>query len=221
MEEIARRADVAVHQPESEPKIKAWYEAHLSDYTTKDATGKSHVTPYADAREQAAGDYFTHLMLSMRREQLEAYRKGHAVVVDNERLDQTSIAWLQPPARTEMRADKIAWETDTREYVVKSGEAQTTFTFSLQNISDDYLTIDDVHPVNEYVVFSGPPLPWRLAPKQYAQIKLDVDLRRKVGTGHTAIEVLSSVGTKTLTLKITYPAKPVVENDAASKDHPM
>lgn len=221
MEEITRRADVAVHRPDSEPKIKAWYDSHRADYTAKGADGKFHVIDYAEAHDQAMGDYFTHLMLAMRREQLDAYRKGRSLVVDNERLDQATIRWLEAPMRMEMRADKITWDSDTREYVAKPGETQTSFTFSLQNVSDDYLTIDDVHPVNEYVVFNGPPLPWRLAPKQYAQIKVDVDLRSKVGAGRTSIEVLSSVGTKTLTLKITYPPRPLAEQSAAPKNESM
>jgi hypothetical protein len=86
------------------------------------------------------------------------------------------------------------------------------------------LTIDDVHPMNEFVTVDGPAFPWRLAAGQRAEVRLMVDLRGKVGVGKAPIQVESSVGSKTLTLTITYPSKPVAETIGAhsgSSAHPL
>jgi hypothetical protein len=225
MEEVARKADAEVHQPQSEPRIKAWYDAHRADlYTAKDPTGKTHVLDYAENHDQVLNDYFTYRMEQMRQEQLATYRKGRTVIVNEQPLESATVRWLEPPVKMEMPASKISWDGDTREYVAKPGETKATFVFTLTNVSTDLLTIDDVHPVNEYVTVDGPAFPWRLAAGQRAELRLTVDLRDKVGVGKAPIEVVSSVGSKTLTLKITYPSKPVAENadtKSGAGAHPM
>jgi hypothetical protein len=225
IEEVARRADVEVHQPQSEPRIKSWYDAHRADlYTTKDAAGKPHVLDYAENHDEVMNDYFTHRMEEMRQEQLAAYRKGRTILVNEQPLESATVRWLEPPAKLEMPASKISWDGDTREYVVKPGETHVTFVFTLTNVSTDLLTIDDVHPMNEFVTVDGPAFPWRVAAGQHAEVRLTVDLRGKVGVGKAPIEVESSVGSKTLTLTITYPSKPVADTagtHSGSSAHPM
>jgi hypothetical protein len=210
IEEIAKKADTMAHDPANEPQLKAWYDAHRATlYTSKDEHGQTHVLPYTPNSDRIQSDYFTHLFEQLRHAELQRLRQGKTIVVDERRLADATVRWLEPPTRVEMPASKISWNGDTREYVVKPGETKTSFVFTLRNVSADLLTIDDIHPINEFVTVDGPPLPWRLKPGMSADVKLDVDLRDKIGVGTASIEVTSSVGSKTLTLRITYPPRPV------------
>ncbi len=209
LESIAHQADAEMHRPENAARVAAWYAAHRADlYTARDAAGKLHVLEYAAGREQVESDYFTNLMERGRAEQVRRMRQAHAATLDLRAVDDAAIGWLELPARLEMPAAKIAWDGDTRTYIVKPGETRARFIFNLHNVSGDLLTIDDIHPVNEFVTVEGPALPWKLPPGEQAQVQLEVDLRHKYGTGSAPIEVESSVGAKTLTLQITYPPRP-------------
>lgn len=218
IEQVARQADEITHDPANAPKLKAWYEAHLASfYTKKDDHGQVHVLPYAPNSDQILSDYFTDLLQRMQREELDRLRHGRTLVIDAKALEAAEIPWFAPPPKLEMPATMITWDADTRAYVVKPGETHASFVFTLKNVSSDLLTIDDIHPVNEFVTVGGPQLPWRLKPGMSADVKLDVDLRDKFGVGTAPIEVLSSVGSKTLTLKITYPPRPEAEAAAPAK----
>ncbi|HXE42122.1 MAG TPA: hypothetical protein VN516_03770, partial [Candidatus Baltobacteraceae bacterium] len=77
-------------------------------------------------------------------------------------------------------------------------------------------TIQDIHVVNEFITIKSPPLPWTIKAGGTGELEASVDLRNKKGVGYLPIDVVSTLGSKTLTLKLVY--FPALANKLAAKN---
>jgi len=128
------------------------------------------------------------------------------------------VKWWAPAKVAELDPTIAAWDGDTREYVVKAAETNATFSFSFTNVCQYDVVVEDIHPVNEFISVHSPELPWTVKPGQHGTFSVDVDLRNKIGVGHSPILVETEMGNKTLTLVITYPNSLVNQPPAAKRD---
>jgi hypothetical protein len=211
LDEVTKRASAAMKEPGAEARLEDWYRAHRQTlYTIKDEKGNPRVLEFAAEKERIQNDYFNELLEGLRAKELQQLRQGRKIEIDEKLLAQLPLSWPAPETKPQMATTDVVWDADAREYVAKAGETNTNFVFTLTNVSPGDLVIKDIHSVHEFITVKAPPLPWTLRPGERGEFTLAVDLRNKSGVGHSSIEVESSKGNKTLTLKLTYPAAPAV-----------
>jgi len=208
MEQATREADAMMKAPDIEDRLKKWYKSHRKTlYTIKDKDGKKTLLDFQKNHDQVQGDYFEDLLEQVRRQDLQKLRAGKKIDLDGKVLDQTVIVWPTPHRPAQMPASLVAWDADTREFVARAGETNVVLAFTVTNLSPFDLVINDIHVVNEFITIQSPPLPWTIKPGEHGTLSTDTDLRNKRGTGYLPIEVGSTLGNKTLTLKLTYDNK--------------
>ena len=111
----------------------------------------------------------------------------------------------------------LAWDADSKEYSAKLGETNAHFTFSLTNISSQQVLINSVRTSCGCAVAQLPEQPWRVGPGTNGPIAVTVDLRSKFGSIVKSVTVDSSVGLKTLIVRVNVPS-PSPTAAAASGD---
>jgi len=205
LEQATQKADATMNAPGLEDRLKKWYKAHLKTlYTVKDASGGKRVLDLQKDHDLIQGDYFNDLLERERRQELKKMRAGRKIEVNHKVLDQLVISWPEPHKPAQMPPSLAAWDADTREFVAKAGDTNVVLSFTVTNLSPYDLVIRDIHVVNEFINILSPPLPWTILPGDHGTFQTDTDLRNKKGTGYLPVEVVSSLGSKTLTLKLTY-----------------
>jgi hypothetical protein len=217
MEQVTAKADAAMKAPDFEERLQEWYKSHLKSLytTTNTMTGQVRVITLAADRDLIQSDYFNDLMERMRADELKRLRQGHKIEINEAALEQLKVKWWAPAKVAELDRTIAAWNGDTREYTVKAGETNWNVSFTVTNVSPYELIIDDIHPVNEFISVQAPEMPWTVKPGEHSTFGLTVDLRNKIGVGHSPVIVETQMGNKTLTLVITYPDKAVEESPPA------
>lgn len=205
LDQVTREANQATHAPDYEKQLKKWYKAHLKTlYTTKNADGTRHVLDLEKDRDAIQGDYFNDLQERLRKEELKKMRKGKKIEANEKLLGQLVVSWPEPHQPAQMPPSLVAWDATTREFIAKAGDTNVVMSFTMTNLSPYDLTVSDIHAVNEFINVQSPSIPWTIKPGEHGTLQADVDLRNKKGTGYLPVEVTSTLGSKTLTLKITY-----------------
>jgi hypothetical protein len=206
LDEVTSRAKAAMDAPDTPQRLREWYDSHLTTlYTTKDDKGMERRLSFEAEQELIRSDYFGDLLERLRAQELGKMKAAAKLRIDETVLSQTLLAWPAVRKPAQIADGDVLWDGVTREYVARKGEVSKTFEFGLTNLSPGDLVVKDVHPAVEYLTVKTPPLPWTLGPRGRGQIEANVDLRNKYGTGYATIEVETSKGSKTLTLKLSYP----------------
>ena len=112
----------------------------------------------------------------------------------------------------------LAWNNESQEQTAKSGDTNAHFTFILTNISPQEVLINSVRTSCGCTVAQLPEQPWHLGPGASGPINVTVDLRNKFGTIVKSVTVDSSVGIKTLMVRINIPTQPAGAGGSGDMD---
>jgi cytochrome c553 len=104
-----------------------------------------------------------------------------------------------------MFAQSLAWDATLKHYDAQRGETNVILVFNVTNISSSEVSIKAVRPSCGCTIAKMPTLPWRLAPNDHGQLKIDVDLRGRQGLLTKTIDVDTSAGTNVITVDVKLP----------------
>jgi len=205
LDRLTDRAVAEMKRPETAAKVDAWYQANLTNrYTYLDDRGRSQVFTLEKNRETIENDYFESVNERIRADYIRSLRQGRPIEINERLLDQTTVA-PAPAGPGELPASTIAWEADTREHIIQTGETNALFTFQFTNVSAGDVTLYEVRPSCECTTVHLPSLPWKLTPGEIGRFDANVDLQNKTNSFTRSIQIESSHGSKTLTLKLAFP----------------
>ena len=114
------------------------------------------------------------------------------------------------PAVNQLQLDPnkfLTWNSESQEYSAKVGDTNAHFAFILTNISPQEVLINSVRTSCGCTVAQLPEQPWHVGPGASGPINVTVDLRNKFGTIVKSVTVDSSVGIKTLMVRINVPTQ--------------
>lgn len=117
----------------------------------------------------------------------------------------------------------LKWSAETLDYNPKPGEASAPFTFYVTNVSATSVSITSLRTSCGCTVAQLPPLPaepFKLGAGSNAPINVTMDLRGKVGTVMKSINVDTSVGAKSLLVRVNMPAPEPAPVAAATPGQP-
>ena len=101
----------------------------------------------------------------------------------------------------------LKWDADSKEYAVQAGETSASYTFNATNISSAEISINTLRTSCGCTVAQLPTTPYKLAPGSNVAINVSMDLRGKQGQITKSVSVESSVGGKTLLVRVNIPMK--------------
>lgn len=106
----------------------------------------------------------------------------------------------------------LMFDSVVKSYDAKVGEAQAPFVFNLTNVWTNEIVIDRTATSCGCTVAKLPEQPWHLKPGAYGAIKVTVNLAGKPpGLIQKQVTVFSSIGVRTLTVKVNKPAVAMTE----------
>ncbi len=115
-------------------------------------------------------------------------------------------------------ATGLVWDAILKEATPKAGEMDIPFTFAVTNKGTNRITIERVEASCGCTVAEIPSEPWPLDPGQGGLLKVEFDARNKSGTLTKTLLVYTSVGPKTLMVKVHLPvAAPGQARDNAER----
>jgi mono/diheme cytochrome c family protein len=110
----------------------------------------------------------------------------------------------QPMANpADLSTNIIAWDSLDKAVTSTYGDEFAKFSFSLTNISQEPVTIVNVHTSCGCTTAQLPPMPWTLKPGEYGTIHVNLNLASKGGTVIKSVSVASTLGTKQLLVRTT------------------
>lgn len=110
------------------------------------------------------------------------------------------------PAVAAADPNAIKWDSETKEYSAKAGEAEAKFTFWLTNVSSSEVLVNGVRTSCGCTVAKLPSQPWHIAPGSNGPIEVTVNLAGKSGLIAKGVTVDSSAGIKQLTVRVNIPS---------------
>ncbi|MDB6124624.1 MAG: hypothetical protein JWQ71_3617 [Pedosphaera sp.] len=116
-----------------------------------------------------------------------------------------------PPARSmqsKTNAELLAWDSVMKEMTVKMGQAKAEFLFSVTNVSDTLVVIDQANGSCHCTTAEMPSKPWLIAPHTSGKLPVTVDLAGKFGTIYKTVTLSSTNAPKVLTVKVIIPENP-------------
>jgi mono/diheme cytochrome c family protein len=114
------------------------------------------------------------------------------------------------PPRPVRLSDYLVFDADEKDFVATNGESDAHVKFSLTNISQEVVTIDNVKTSCHCTTAHLPPMPWKLAPGTNGEINVTVDLAGKGGIIFKTVTVNTDKGTRQLLVKVTILAPPAM-----------
>jgi mono/diheme cytochrome c family protein len=130
------------------------------------------------------------------------------------------ISTVSVPVTNLPKEPTIAFDSETKTYDAKPGEASAPFVFNLTNVWTNEIIIERTQTSCGCTVAQLPSQPWHFAQGTNGQIKVTVALAGKPpGLITKTITVYTSVGMKLLTVKVNNPppAPPVAMTEAQRK----
>ena len=120
---------------------------------------------------------------------------------------------LRLPAQTAAVAPDsiLKWDADLKEYALKAGETSASYTFNATNVSTAEISINALRTSCGCTVAQLPTTPYKLAPGSNVAINVAMDLRGKQGLITKSVHVDSSVGGKTLLVRVNVPTETKTE----------
>jgi hypothetical protein len=204
IDQIAGQADAHSRDAGLEARVRRWYEDHLKDHYTSMTDGATNVVSYEKEHETIENDYLAAIQEQLRSEGVKALRQGRTVRIDDRALAAVTIL-VPVPIPDDLATNVIAWDALTKTAMIRPGETNALFTFALTNVSREAVTIYNVEPACECTTVKTPPLPWLLAPGKGGEIRAQVDLQGHTNSFDRAVDIESSAGPKTLTLRMVFP----------------
>ncbi len=104
----------------------------------------------------------------------------------------------------------LKFDAETREYNAKQGEVSAPFTFVVTNVSKSEISINGLHTSCGCTVAQLPTTPYKLLPGSNVAINVTMDLRNKIGQVTKSVNVDTTVGPKSLLVKVNIPQAPTV-----------
>jgi hypothetical protein len=83
---IERESSELMQSPTIESTLRAWYEAHKTEYGVLDDAGRNKIPSYEEARSRVEGDYSVALRDSLLAEKAQALRKNRSITIDDDVL---------------------------------------------------------------------------------------------------------------------------------------
>lgn len=116
------------------------------------------------------------------------------------------------PLRTAITSPTLVFDAEMKTYDAKPGEAEAPFVFNLTNVWTNEIVIDHTATSCGCTVAKLLEKPWHLKPATYGEIKVTVNLAGKPpGLTQKEVTVYSSLGTRTLMVKVNIPAVAMTE----------
>jgi len=116
-----------------------------------------------------------------------------------------ALMLLPAAARAQTPPEPLAWDAVFKEITAKPGEGQLPFFFTVTNVSEADVIITQVLTSCGCTMAKLPEQPWRLAPGASGRIDASINLTGKFGVLVKTLTVLTSAGTKVLTIKVNAP----------------
>ena len=95
----------------------------------------------------------------------------------------------------------LAWDSISKEFVARAGEAEGHFAFNFTNVSPDIVTVNAAPGSCGCTVAKLPPLPWKVAPGETGQIPVIMNLAGKSGALVKTVTLMTDKGNKMLMVK--------------------
>jgi mono/diheme cytochrome c family protein len=102
----------------------------------------------------------------------------------------------------------LKWSAESIDYNAKPGEESAPFTFVVTNVSSVEISINSLRTSCGCTVAQLPTTPYKLGPGSNVPINVSMDLRNKSGSVTKSVNVDTSVGAKSLLVKVNMPATP-------------
>ncbi|HXE42411.1 MAG TPA: hypothetical protein VN516_05245, partial [Candidatus Baltobacteraceae bacterium] len=132
LDQITKKAAVAMNDAKFEDQLKKWYRAHLKSlYTVKEGDGGKRIVDFQKDHDLIQGDYFNNLQEQMRTAELQKLRKGKKIKINRKLLAQLVLTWPTLSRPAEMPSSLVAWNADTREFIAKAGDTNAVLSFTL------------------------------------------------------------------------------------------
>ena len=109
------------------------------------------------------------------------------------------------PAVAAADPNAIKWDSETKEYSAKVGEADAKFTFWLTNVSSSEVLVNGVRTSCGCTVAKLPSQPWHIAPGSNGPIEVTLNLAGKSGMIAKGVTVDTTAGIKQLTVRVNIP----------------
>lgn len=110
-----------------------------------------------------------------------------------------------PPTLAHPTPAGLIWDSTAKEGSPAPGTSTVSFTFSLTNTSPTIITIQRVEASCGCTTVDLPAIPWQLEPQSGGQVRVIFDGRGKTGTLTKTILVYTSIGPRTLMVKVHMP----------------
>jgi len=123
---------------------------------------------------------------------------------------------MPPPGP--LAAGILAFDAETKELILKPGEAMAHYVFLLTNVSPAEVTISRVQPSCGCTTAQLPPMPWKIPAGGTGQIPVNMNVQGKSGVVIKTLAVFTDQGQKTLMLKTTIPQPDLKKMTAADRD---
>jgi mono/diheme cytochrome c family protein len=108
---------------------------------------------------------------------------------------------MPPPAGPPLADGLLAWDGDAKESTVLFGATQTSFVFSVTNVSPKPITITSVYSSCGCTIAKLPAMPWTLAPGAKGSIDVVMNLAGKRGINIKSLTIITDNGQKALTVR--------------------
>jgi mono/diheme cytochrome c family protein len=103
-------------------------------------------------------------------------------------------------------APGLAFDSELKDYTAKPGDLSAPFTFNITNVSKNEIVINSVRTSCGCTVAQLPSQPWHLPAGSNGQISVSVNLQGKVGVITKSVTAETSVGMKTVLVRVNIPA---------------
>ena len=112
----------------------------------------------------------------------------------------------QPPANAGiLPAGILAFDSESKEHTMKSGEIVANYVFGLTNISPAEVVITYVQASCGCTAVELPPMPWKIPPGGSGQIPVNMNVQGKNGIVMKTVTLHTDKGQKALMVKATIP----------------
>jgi mono/diheme cytochrome c family protein len=102
----------------------------------------------------------------------------------------------------------LKFDAETKEYNAQPGEVSAPFTFTVTNVSKTEVSINGLHTSCGCTVAQLPTTPYKLLPGSNVAINVTMDLRNKAGQVTKSVNMDTTVGPKSLLVKVNVPPAP-------------
>jgi mono/diheme cytochrome c family protein len=110
------------------------------------------------------------------------------------------------PLRPVITLPTLVFDSETKTYDAKAGEASAPFVFNLTNVWTNEIVMERTATSCGCTVAKLPEQPWHLKPSAHGEIKVTVNLAGKPpGLTQKEVTVFTSVGVRLLTVKVNIP----------------